>query len=415
MQTLQLIKMLQSHGRDVAVLANDLPSIGQYQGKAVPFTADAIYEKYISQGVKISDTRSHVNGYTIYLKCHMEGGWDMLRDTILDFKADAVIVLLDMWTLPFELCHSLPKIKYYIWEPIDTDPISKSSVISLRALEKCQDMNLSGMSMHGCNELVRYFKSVTYIPHCVDTSVFNPGKKIDARRRLRGFPVSGFITSMVAQNKGIPSRKAFDQNLKAWKRFYDTLSESEKPDVWLYLHTNYTDPAGVDINGMIELLGIPRSQIIPYDSNRHCCYSLQEMADIYRSTDVLMAASCGEGFGIPIIEAQACGTVVITSKFTSMPELTFFGECVEPVGTQFMYLSSWWCIPDYKGIANALLREYHMWKGRHIKTPEQNHRQLDRLSVANKIALDFGVPTVMRRWEAFLGFVDAETSVVETK
>jgi glycosyltransferase involved in cell wall biosynthesis len=49
------------------------------------------------------------------------------------------------------------------------------------------------------------------------------------------------------------------------------------------------------------------------------------MAHLYNSLDVLMNASSGEGFGVPIIEAQACGVPVLTHNATSMTELTFYG------------------------------------------------------------------------------------------
>ena len=37
------------------------------------------------------------------------------------------------------------------------------------------------------------------------------------------------------------------------------------------------------------------------------------MAGWYRSLDVLSACSYGEGFGLPILEAQACGSPAIVT------------------------------------------------------------------------------------------------------
>jgi glycosyltransferase involved in cell wall biosynthesis len=46
----------------------------------------------------------------------------------------------------------------------------------------------------------------------------------------------------------------------------------------------------------------------------------EEMAGWYRSLDVLSACSYGEGFGLPILEAQACGTPVIVTDSAPVNE-----------------------------------------------------------------------------------------------
>jgi glycosyltransferase involved in cell wall biosynthesis len=47
----------------------------------------------------------------------------------------------------------------------------------------------------------------------------------------------------------------------------------------------------------------------------------EDMAAIYSALDVLLATSGGEGFGLPVIEAQACGAPVIVTNCTAQPEL----------------------------------------------------------------------------------------------
>ena len=49
--------------------------------------------------------------------------------------------------------------------------------------------------------------------------------------------------------------------------------------------------------------------------------SNEQMSQEYISCDMLAFVSTYEGFGLPIIEAQACGRVVITSDIASMPEI----------------------------------------------------------------------------------------------
>jgi len=56
---------------------------------------------------------------------------------------------------------------------------------------------------------------------------------------------------------------------------------------------------------------------IQYENRAHL--SLEELAGRYRAADVVVFASLYEGFGMPIIEAQATGRPVVTSNIEPMP------------------------------------------------------------------------------------------------
>jgi len=47
----------------------------------------------------------------------------------------------------------------------------------------------------------------------------------------------------------------------------------------------------------------------------------EDLPIIYSMAEVFVYPSIYEGFGLPILEAMACGTPVITSKTSSMPEV----------------------------------------------------------------------------------------------
>ena len=53
------------------------------------------------------------------------------------------------------------------------------------------------------------------------------------------------------------------------------------------------------------------------------------MRDEYAKCDMLVFASTAEGFGMPILEAQAVGRPVVTSQVSSMPEVA--GDAAELV------------------------------------------------------------------------------------
>ncbi|MBD3183895.1 glycosyltransferase [Candidatus Poribacteria bacterium] len=68
----------------------------------------------------------------------------------------------------------------------------------------------------------------------------------------------------------------------------------------------------------------------------------QELVSLYSNADAYVDATLYEGFGLQVIESMACGTPVIVSNTTSLPEVVGdSGILVNPI--------------DYKGFANALI------------------------------------------------------------
>jgi len=47
----------------------------------------------------------------------------------------------------------------------------------------------------------------------------------------------------------------------------------------------------------------------------------KSLASIYRGASALIFPSLYEGFGLPVLEAMACGTPVVTSNTTALPEI----------------------------------------------------------------------------------------------
>lgn len=47
----------------------------------------------------------------------------------------------------------------------------------------------------------------------------------------------------------------------------------------------------------------------------------RELPSLYRSAEALVFPSLYEGFGLPVLEAMACGTPVVTANTTALPEV----------------------------------------------------------------------------------------------
>jgi len=91
-------------------------------------------------------------------------------------------------------------------------------------------------------------------------------------------------------------------------------------------------------------------------------YPAATMGKIYSSMDVLLNPAMGEGFGIPVLEAAACGVPAIVTNFSAMPEVCGAGWHVacRPYWTG---QNSWMATPDVEDIVKALESCYRMPQG----------------------------------------------------
>jgi glycosyltransferase involved in cell wall biosynthesis len=99
----------------------------------------------------------------------------------------------------------------------------------------------------------------------------------------------------------------------------------------LYVHSSgAAPPSALNLKELATQAGIPPHAIVFPDSYAYFPhgFSPEQMAAMYTAFDVLLAPSHGEGFCVPLIEAQACGTPVIATDFSAQPELVGAGWLV---------------------------------------------------------------------------------------
>lgn len=232
-------------------------------------------------------------------------------------KADAVITLMDVWVLDPAVFSEL---NVGCWVPVDHEPCPPVVANFFRE----SGARPIAMSRFGERMLQAEGLDPLYVPHGINTNVFKPaGGDRAALRKAFNLPPDAFVVGMVANNSGhTPPRKAFPQAIMAFSAF-----RREHPDAVLWLHTELTGVRsganpGVNIIDLCERFEVPPEAVM-FASQTELDVGIPDtvMAALYSSMDVLLNPSYGEGFGIPIVEAQACGTPVIVSDWTSMPEL----------------------------------------------------------------------------------------------
>lgn len=279
-----------------------------------------------------------------------------------------LMTLFDVWVLKSPSLEKVPNIAS--WVPIDHQPCPPD------VAAWCQRPNVMpiAMSKFGHEQLNNFGVRNVYVPHGIE-SVFKPTAhikdnqgKVITGRDIMGFSEDKFVVMMTSVNKGAhPPRKAFAENFMAFSMF-----AQKHDDAVLYMHTEQTaSMGGIDLKLLAHMCGIDESRIRYCDPYTYRMGLPQNaMAALYTGADVYLAASMGEGFGIPVVEAQACGTPVVVSRFTAQPELCGDGWIADGQPYWDPAQASWFLTPSVPSILNGLEQAYARGRGRSLKAVE---------------------------------------------
>ena len=200
----------------------------------------------------------------------------------------------------------------------------------------------------------------TSIYHTLDIDIPLYDKLI-ARKELN-IPEEYFTVLLIGSNSQYPSRKHFDLQIQAFVEFQKLVPKSI-----LIINTDLIPTfSGININTIIDYYNLHNNVLqAPNNMDEKTLYKL------YNASDVLLHATGGEGFGVCIIEAQYNLCPVITTRFSSMPELTVNGISTEKACDQLLYDTQPWinkkwsnsgffrAVPNIENVKNALLNIYH--------------------------------------------------------
>jgi glycosyltransferase involved in cell wall biosynthesis len=302
-----LCRQLKKHGHDVAVACTFGHQVG------------------------VRDFPTEWGPVRLYPSGWLDNSLDVLGHHAMHFfdgdpQAGYIISVTDQWVL---LPVNLEPFNVIAWTPIDHWPVPPDV---LKFFHKTGARCLA-MSEFGTKQVIEAGLSADCVPLAVDTDVYKPtthvainGEPVDARDLFDIPQQAGFVVAMVAMNKDPQDRKNFNGAFRAFGRFW-----REHQDAVLYVHSDQYGIAGSQMN-LKELAmhaAVPPHAIV--FSNTYALqmgFSAEMMAALYTAADVLLCPSKGEGFGVPMIEAQACGTPVIASDFTSQTELVGAGWMV---------------------------------------------------------------------------------------
>lgn len=324
------------------------------------------------------------DGYTVYPKGFDAWGNDVIKLHLEDAKAEALVTLIDLFVLDPNIWASLP-VPWVAWTPIDSLGIGDTTLQVL----KIANVPVA-MSNYGAEQMVANgVEPAAVIYHAVDTEIFKPMDKTECRAQLE-IPDDMYLIGMVMANKG--DRKQYPLQLTAVKKW---MEQHPELNVRVFMHCDPTSAmGGWDMRQLVRIIGLEgkvfstnqyRTSVIPAET--------ELMAAIFNSFDVLLNCSSGEGFGIPIVEAQACGVPVITHGVTAMPEITINGYCVKSGSQGMGGHYAWQFQPDIDDMVYRLECVY------------RNFEQSDAVTGREWVIQNCALPVIADRWDELLRMV----------
>lgn len=333
-QGLALAEQLLKHGVKVANLSN----------YGLEGRMDKIRTKH-------GDVTHYPRGYKIYSDDVM-GKWHKHFAAQFPERKNILFTLYDVWVYN-DLEYDGEIVS---WVPLDHVTLPPQ----VRKFLMRTNVTPVTMSPHGQRQLEAAGIDSVYIPHSIDTKVFKPTHEAFGMpiRKYLDVPEDAFLVSMVQANKanGQVHRKALAEQLFAFARF-----RVDHPNAYLYLHMEPSKVfGGFNLPVLLKSVGLTEEHVrIPDTDTLRTGYPPEFLAAVYTASDVLLAVSYGEGFGVPVVEAQACGTRVITSGFAATEDLA--GPESFIVGGQPFWdehQSAFFTIPFVTSIEEALKLAY---------------------------------------------------------
>lgn len=199
------------------------------------------------------------------------------------------------------------------WFPVnferETNPYPWSSVLG-----RCD--RVMALSEFGRRQLRRECAEVELVSLGVNLDLYRPVAASDrwALRAQLGWATHGFVFLYVGRNN---ARKGVEFALEAF-RIYCATDPGAANESYLYFHTELDRRLAelVHAGGLTRRVWFTTGyDVFTNPLPEH------ELARIYQASDVLVLTSSSEGFGMPLLEAQAFGLPIIATNNSAIPEV----------------------------------------------------------------------------------------------
>jgi len=265
------------------------------------------------------------------------GKWRFER-VCIDFKPDVVLTIRDWWMDAFIQHSPLRKYFKWIWMPtVDASPQNEEWIDSFSDADTI--LTYSDWAVDVLKSQSDQMNVKCAAPPSASEDFFQIPNKSAHKERM-GIDPSWKIIGTVMRNQ---RRKLFPELFEAFGKY---LKKTGKTDVYLYCHTSYPDN-GWDLPKYLFENEISSRVLFTYvceacgatspskfsDTAKPCdkCgqfaakmsnvssgVDTKTLGAIYNLFDIYIQPANSEGFGLPIVEAAACGVPVLATDYSAM-------------------------------------------------------------------------------------------------
>jgi D-inositol-3-phosphate glycosyltransferase len=271
----------------------------------------------------------HVYPYDIY-PAYAGGdafGTGRLAPLAKALEVDLVVLQTDPWLVPA-----------YLKTLLDAD--CRMPVVGTLAVDgkNCQGQHLNGLAhaifwtAFARREALEggYLGPSAVVPLGVDLNVYEPVDRLEARRTLgvtetlaQRHSIDAFTVGTINRNQ---QRKRFD--LMA-EYFCDWIEQRAIADAYLLVHTCPTGDSEYDLAQYFTYRGV-RDRLVLIVPNVGQGIPEPYLKHVYSSLDVYVSTSQGEGWGLPAMEAMACGVPCLLPDWAAYGEWATGAACLVP-------------------------------------------------------------------------------------
>ena len=252
-----------------------------------------------------------VNSNNSYVRLYCSTGYGdsiLLRNIISQEKPDAILHMTDphRWSWLYEMEHEIrkeiPILYYHVWDNTPYPTFLKY------VYNSCDWIGcISKLTFECVNEVCPNHHNVEYIPHGVDTNIFTKETTFSKNNEQKQILGRTYSFVVFLNNANIP-RKQIHESINSFSKFYERLTDKEKKNVLLLIHTDLKTKNGSNLENYVE----DAHPSLPVKFSFHKLTEVH-LNRLYNLSDLTINISYNEGFGLTTLESLSAETPILVN------------------------------------------------------------------------------------------------------